>query len=95
MDVLEALELPVLVSVPSVLDSELDSGCVEDSVIEAVSDSLLLWTVVRVLTMVELPEVTVVRMALPVWCAPVPVAVASEPVRVTDPPVKVVWPVVV
>lgn len=45
---------------------------------------------VRVLTMVELPEVTVVRTTLPV-------AVASEPVRVAepDPTVKVVWPVVV
>jgi hypothetical protein len=45
----------------------------------------------------EPSEVTVVKRALPVWCAPVPAAVVSEPVTVAvpDPPVKVVRPVFV
>lgn len=42
VDVLEALELLLVsVSVGSLLESELDSACVVDSVTEAVSDSVL------------------------------------------------------
>jgi hypothetical protein len=77
LDVEEALELAVSVAVSVSVASApelVDSVCVADSVTVAVSDF-----VVRVLTMAELPEVTVVKAALSV-----PVAVGTEPVRVTE-----------